>query len=107
MRYGAANNRYNGGLCRRKNDGRWLIHCRDGTLMLYSRAVMAAEIGRLLTPSEIVHHKDEDTANDDPSNLQIVTRAEHIAMHRAAIEAGRARAGYPSGDNHWRRKAAA
>lgn len=89
---GAANARYNGGLCLDTGKGdtpRWVICCRDGSLLLYSRAVMAAHIGRLLTSSEIVHHRDENTLNDDVANLQIVTRAEHIAMHRAKLAAAR------------------
>jgi hypothetical protein len=78
---------YNGGLC--FSDGRWRVCCRDWTSILYSRAVMAAEIGHLLTPHEIVHHRDENPANDEVSNLQIVTRAEHLALHRAHITEAR------------------
>jgi hypothetical protein len=84
---GAANNRYNGGLC--FNQGRWLICCRDGTTMLYSRAVVAAELGRLLTPDEIVHHRNGRTDDDRAENLQVVTRAEHMDLHRDDLQRGR------------------
>jgi hypothetical protein len=88
VRYGSANNRYNGGLCSRR-DGRVVIHCRDGTLMYYYRAVVAAEIGRLLHPDELVHHINGDVSDDRPENLAITTRAEHINIHRADLLAGR------------------
>ena len=34
----------------------------------------------------LVHHKDGDTLNDNLSNLQLVTRAEHLTIHRPAFE---------------------
>ena len=89
VRYGAENNRFNHGLCFMKQQGRWLVCGRDGTVLLFSRAVMAAEIGRLLTSQEIVHHINEDTTDDRPANLQITTRAEHINMHREQLRAAR------------------
>lgn len=56
--------------------------------MYYYRGVVAAEIGRLLTPEEIVHHVNGDVNDDRPENLRIVTRAEHMRIHRSDIEAG-------------------
>lgn len=64
-----------------------VIYCRDQTLMLYSRAVMAAQLGRLLSPHEIVHHRNEDTTDDSPENLELTTRAAHIATHREQLVA--------------------
>lgn len=90
-RAGAKHHAFNGGLCFDTFMGRWVIHCRDGTLLRFARAVMAAELGRLLTPAEIVHHRDEDPTNDELGNLRVVTRAEHMRIHRAKIvEARRA-----------------
>lgn len=86
---GAANGRYNGGLCFNRKLGRWVIVCRDYSLMYYYRGVMAAELGRLLNPNEIVHHVNGDMQDDRPENLQVTTRAEHMNMHRAEILAGR------------------
>jgi len=57
--------------------------------MLYSRAVMAGVIGRLLRATDIVHHRNEDTTDDRPENLQLTTRSEHIALHRDKLLAGR------------------
>lgn len=87
-RTGRDNNRYNGGLST-TNDGRTLICCRDGSLLLYSRGVMAAHIGRLLRSDEIVHHVNEVVDDDRVENLQIVTRAEHLRMHFPALLAAR------------------
>jgi hypothetical protein len=77
---GANNPRYNGGLCRHK--GRLMVCCRDGTVLWFSRAVVAAHIGRLLRPAEIVHHVNGDPTDDRIENLQVTTRSEHIEIHR-------------------------
>ena len=52
--------------------------------MYYYRAVMAAQLGRLLTDDEIVHHIDDDPSNDDPANLAVMTRADHVRLHQEA-----------------------
>lgn len=83
LRSGAANTRFNGGLC--FYGGRWIICCRDRTVMAFARGVMAAALGRLLRSDEIVHHINEDPADDRLGNLQIVTRAEHVNMHRRKL----------------------
>jgi hypothetical protein len=33
-------------------------------------------------PGKVIHHKDRDSLNDAPSNLDALTRKEHIAEHR-------------------------
>lgn len=86
---GAAHHRFNHGLCFDRLHGRWLVCCRDGTTMLYARAVMAAEVGRLLRPEEIVHHRNEDKTDDRPENLELTTQAGHIEMHRAGLRRAR------------------
>lgn len=55
-----------------KSDNRKLAH----------RKVMEEKLGRELTPDEIVHHKDENKLNNHPDNLELMTRAEHLAHHR-------------------------
>lgn len=84
---GPRNNRYNGGLCIHK--GRAMVCCRDGSTLWYSRALMAAHIGRLLRSDELVHHINGDGSDDRIENLQIVTRAEHINIHRDDLQAAR------------------
>jgi hypothetical protein len=47
------------------------------------RAVVAWEsVNGPLPRGLIVHHKDRDSLNDDPSNLVALTRKEHAAAHR-------------------------
>ena len=43
--------------------------------------VMEEIIGRSLLPHECVHHKDENRSNNDPSNLELMTRSEHSRLH--------------------------
>jgi hypothetical protein len=44
--------------------------------------IMEGIIQRRLLPGEVVHHKDGNRSNNDPSNLQLMTRAEHASYHR-------------------------
>lgn len=45
------------------------------------RDVMESYLGRRLTKDEIVHHIDENPLNNDLSNLEVMTRAEHAKHH--------------------------
>lgn len=38
-------------------------------------------MGRDLLPEEVVHHKDRNRSNNDPSNLEVTTRTEHARQH--------------------------
>lgn len=42
---------------------------------------METVLGRPLLPTEIVHHKDEDKANNASSNLELTTKSEHGKHH--------------------------
>lgn len=46
-------------------------------------------IGRTLKLGEVVHHKDGNKANNDPSNLEVTTQSEHIREHLADMHAAR------------------
>ena len=45
------------------------------------RIVAEQKLGRELLPSEIVHHIDGNKRNNDPSNLEVMTQAEHCRIH--------------------------
>ena len=45
------------------------------------RVVAEAMLGRKLRSDEVVHHIDGNKRNNDPSNLQVMTRSEHARMH--------------------------
>ncbi|MBI3334316.1 HNH endonuclease [Candidatus Pacearchaeota archaeon] len=53
------------------------------------RIIMSQIFGRKLLPSEIVHHEDGNRANNDPANLEILSRAEHMNLHRRELLLGR------------------
>jgi hypothetical protein len=48
---------------------------------LHHVVVMEKIIGRSLMANECVHHKDENKSNNDPSNLELMTRSEHSRHH--------------------------
>lgn len=46
------------------------------------RLVMEQTLGRLLTPDEVVHHKNGVITDNRPENLEVMTAAEHSRFHR-------------------------
>lgn len=56
------------------NSGRVYLH----------RHVLSIKLGRWLTPSEQVHHIDENKLNNNPSNLQCLTASEHGSLHNSS-----------------------
>lgn len=47
--------------------------------MTYARYLKCVELGYILPTELEVDHKDNDKSNDDPNNLQILTKSENIA----------------------------
>lgn len=45
------------------------------------RLLLAAALGRMLLPSDHVHHLDLDESNDSIENLVVLTMAEHMRVH--------------------------
>lgn len=50
------------------------------------RLVMEKKIGRYLTSGEIVHHKDENKLNNNPDNLEVMSKAEHCKHHKPQVK---------------------
>ena len=61
----------------------------DGRKKAEHRFVVENTIGMELSSSDIVHHIDGDRDNNDPSNLQVMSRAEHINVHRQGLKTKR------------------
>lgn len=55
---------------------------KSGKRKAEHRLIMEQYLGRELKSSEIVHHIDGNKLNNDIKNLKVVTRKEHIALHR-------------------------
>jgi DNA-binding transcriptional regulator YiaG len=55
--------------------------CINGKQKRLHRYLIEQKIGRELGYNEIVHHKDRNILNNDLDNLELITRAEHMAMH--------------------------
>lgn len=71
----------------RKSDLRSHVIAYDGTKRItisYPKYVKECELQRLLTSDEIVHHKNRIEFHNQPENLEIVNRTEHLRFHRLA-----------------------
>lgn len=86
--HGAGNPAWNGGR-RVDKDGYTLVYAPDHPVVGRTRTKTIREhrlvaegiLGRLLTPKEVVHHKDDDHSNNDPRNLVVyASNAEHLAQ---------------------------
>lgn len=47
----------------------------------HHRHVASVSLGRWVEPHEIVHHRDEDRANNDPVNLVVAVKEAHARLH--------------------------
>lgn len=55
------------------------------------RQLMAEHLGRPLLPGEIVHHRDGDSTNNDPSNLMVLPSQRyhaHVEYHLRCEQRG-------------------
>jgi hypothetical protein len=69
----------------RTNDAGYIriTHPEYGGSILEHRYVMEKHLGRPLETSEIVHHINEDRADNRIENLMVMTHDEHMTLHRA------------------------
>lgn len=54
--------------------------------LLHHREVMEEILGRSLSSTEHVHHKDGNKKNNEPSNLEIMSPAAHAREHARPVE---------------------
>ena len=65
------------------NQQGYLINCKDrNNKYEVHRKVMEEKLGRKLKSDEIVHHIDGNKLNNDPNNLELTNRRDHINKHR-------------------------
>lgn len=64
-----------------KPSGYYEVTFGDNKSRSVHRLIAEEKIGRRLKPNEFVHHVDGDKTNNDPSNLEVMTRAEHTSIH--------------------------
>lgn len=52
-----------------------------GEAIAEHRYIVEQQLGRKLCRDEVVHHADHDPLNNDPSNLVVLSRAEHRRLY--------------------------
>jgi len=50
--------------------------------VMQHRLVMERVLGRRLAPEELVHHINENKADNRPENLELMSRSDHISHHK-------------------------
>lgn len=63
----------------------WVKVAEPNKWKLRAQVVWEAEHGPM-PPGFGVHHKDENKLNDDPINLELLSKADHLAIHRMAFQ---------------------
>jgi len=86
---GCNNHGWKGGRCRSGDPGYYRILCPNhpcadkNGYVLEHRLVMEAHLGRVLLPSEIVHHINHNVRDNRIENLMLFpSRKEHSQLHR-------------------------
>lgn len=67
-----------------KNKGRRHVTVEYGTIkrtISFARYLMEMHLRRKLLDNEDVHHIDEDKTNDSLTNLEVLTKDEHVDAH--------------------------
>ena len=62
---------------------------KDRTTIAYARYLMCVKLGYLLSAEYEVDHVDRDCSNDDITNLQILTKEEHLIKTAKEATTGR------------------
>lgn len=69
----------------KKNKQRWHIKVANPNKWILYAVFVWEKYNGLLPKGKLIHHKDENTLNDNIENLQAVTRGEHINIHRPQL----------------------
>jgi hypothetical protein len=73
-------------------DGYIYVYCPDHPAAnahgyIFEHRLVAEEmLGRLLDDNEVVHHKNDVRNDNRPENLEVMSRAEHMALHLRGYE---------------------
>lgn len=59
----------------------------DGVYVKEHIYVAEKQIGRKLLKNEVAHHRDEDRLNNDPENIEVMTRSAHSRHHATGRKA--------------------
>lgn len=79
-------NKNNGyGLSYFKRDKRWFIICRNKNKIPFARAIAEGYFKIKLSNNQVVHHINEIETDDRIENLMILTRSEHLSIHRKKV----------------------
>lgn len=58
---------------------------KDGYVFEH-RLVMEEKLGRILDKKELVHHKNGDSLDNRPENLEVVSKSQHVKNHFRAVK---------------------
>lgn len=84
----------------------WVKVAEPNVWALRARVVWEQHNGPI-PPGFGVHHKDENKLNDDPTNLELASKARHLDLHRAAyIERATASTALQRRERRWSTKSA-
>ena len=64
---------------------RWVIICRDRKKVPFARALIEGYFHIKLNKNQIVHHINEISTDDRIENLMVLTRSEHLTIHRKKV----------------------
>lgn len=60
-------------------------YTHSGGYVNQSRLVMENILGRILTPEEIVHHKNKVRDDNRPENLEVMSNSQHMKHHQSNV----------------------